>query len=83
MTETVTIEKQVWESTLHCSMVLQAENNKLKKWREELNAFALKVAKENAQLKELLTECRRPVCWYVDIFKNKAELLTKIDEALK
>lgn len=38
---------------------------------------------ENAQLKELLKECRRPVCWYVDIFKNKAELLNKIDEALK
>lgn len=27
---TVTIEKQVWESTLHRSMMLQAENDKLK-----------------------------------------------------
>lgn len=27
---TVTIEKQVWESTLHRLMVLQAENDKLK-----------------------------------------------------
>jgi len=42
-----------------------------------------KIILENKQLKELLKECRRPVCWYVDIFKNKAELLTKIDEVLK
>lgn len=26
----ITVEKQVWESTLHRSMVLQAENDKLK-----------------------------------------------------
>jgi hypothetical protein len=38
---------------------------------------------QNAQLKELLRECKRPVCWYVDIFKNKAGLLIKIDEVLK
>lgn len=37
---------------------------------------------ENTKLKELLKECRRPVCWYVDIFKNKAELLTKINQVL-
>lgn len=37
---------------------------------------------ENTKLKELLKECRRPVCWYVDIFKNKAELLAKINQAL-
>lgn len=30
MTENVTIEKQVWESTLNRSMVLQAGNDKLK-----------------------------------------------------
>lgn len=35
---TITIEKQVWESTLNRSMVLEAEN---------------------AQLKELLKECKR------------------------
>lgn len=30
MTETITIENQVWNSTLHRSMVLQAENEALK-----------------------------------------------------
>lgn len=35
MTETVTIEKQVWESTLNRSMVLQAENDKLKELLKE------------------------------------------------
>lgn len=30
MTKTVTIEKQVWNSTLHRSMMLQAENEALK-----------------------------------------------------
>lgn len=32
---TVTIEKQVWESTLHRSMVLEAENTKLKELLKE------------------------------------------------
>lgn len=36
MTEIVTIEKQVWESTLHRSMVLQAENDTLKDKIERL-----------------------------------------------
>ena len=70
------IEKQVWESTLHRSMVLQAEN---------------------AQLKELLKECRnilneqtfhRNTCLETDeTLRNrivkKAEILQKIDEVLK
>lgn len=47
--------------------------------KEEISAYK----RLTAQLKELLKECRRPVCWYVDIFKNKAELLTKIDEVLR
>lgn len=53
MTETVTMEKQVWKSTLNRSMVLQAENAQLKKWCEEFNA--LEVYKENDKLK---TDCR-------------------------
>lgn len=61
MTETITIEKQVWESTLNRSMVLQAEN---------------------AKLKELLKECKMPLKVYNELFGNKAELLTKIDEVL-
>lgn len=36
MTETVTIEKQVWESTLNRSMKLQAENDTLKDKIERL-----------------------------------------------
>ena len=31
----ITVEKQVWESTLHRSMVLQAENTKLKELLKE------------------------------------------------
>lgn len=79
----IRVEKDVWESTLNRSMVLETENDKLKKWCEELNAFALKVAKENAQLKELLKECRRYIdIWgYTDIHGNA--LLPQIDEVLK
>jgi hypothetical protein len=66
MTQTVTIEKQVWESTLHRSMVLEAEN---------------------AQLKELLKECREEIAsveWdSVANDRNQMKLLTKIDEVLK
>ena len=38
---------------------------------------------ENAQLKELLKECKTPLEVYNEMFGNKEELLTKIDEALK
>lgn len=78
MTKTVTIEKQVWESTLNRSMELQAENDKLKKWCEELNAFALKAAKENAKLKELLKEVKD----YLPEFETPMDILAKIDEVL-
>lgn len=65
------------------------EWEQLQNWADFTNDYhelreKLEIAEyENAQLKELLKECRRPVGWYVDIFKNKAELLTKIDEVLK
>ena len=49
MTETVTIEKQVWESTLHHSMVLQAENEQLKEKIERLEK-QLKIAVEALEL---------------------------------
>lgn len=39
MTETVTIEKQVWESTLHRSMVLQAENDNLKELLKRIKDY--------------------------------------------
>lgn len=54
----ITVEKQVWASTLHRSMVLEAEN---------------------AQLKELLKECRD----YLPEFETPMDILAKIDEALK
>lgn len=38
---------------------------------------------ENAQLKELLKECKMPLKVYNELFGNKEELLTKIDEVLK
>lgn len=37
----------------------------------------------NAELKELLKECKMPLEVYNEMFGNKEELLTKIDEALK
>lgn len=38
---------------------------------------------ENAQLKELLKECKMPLKVYNEMFGYKTELLTKIDEVLK
>lgn len=35
----ITVEKQVWESTLHRSMVLQAENDKLKELLKEVKDY--------------------------------------------
>lgn len=43
----------------------------------------LNVIDENQQLKELLKECRTPLEVYNEMFGNKEELLTKIDEVLK
>ena len=39
----ITVEKQVWESTLHRSMVLQAENDKLK---EQINHLSRTQARQ-------------------------------------
>ena len=63
----ITVEKQVWESTLHRSMVLQAEN---------------------AQLKELLKECKE-VIKNVDTYYGNYDstngylVINKINEALR
>lgn len=60
---TITIEKQVWESTLNRSMVLEAEN---------------------AQLKELLKECREEIGDEIDDCTDpRIELFAKINEVLK
>jgi hypothetical protein len=68
MTDTITIEKQVWNSTLHRSMVLQAENEELK----ETNA-ALKV-----ELKEvcdvLIRKCPEMTDWVMSNWKNLYEV---------
>lgn len=42
MTETVTIEKQVWESTLNRSMELKAENEKLKEYERIVTSYNMK-----------------------------------------
>lgn len=86
MTETVTIEKQVWESTLNRSMVLEAENDKLKfenKWYSELLDEA---AKDVGYLKELLKEIRGKL-HYINtpvnrhnIFSN--DFIKKLDQVL-
>lgn len=90
--EKILIEKQVWESTLHRSMVLQAENEQLK---EEVSRESYKVSEAYCyveELKELLKECKE---YMQDIqgqieedeytmARNTAKLVkTKIDEALK
>lgn len=56
----IAIEKEVWESTLNRSMVLEAEN---------------------AQLKELLKECRYELDGEFGI--GAANLVEEIDEVLK
>lgn len=62
------IEKQVWESTLHRSMVLQAENEQLKE--------LLKECKHIMSIEKDFASCH--------FEKNKlTELLDKIDEVLK
>lgn len=71
-----------WQKTLQA---LDAAHKAIKMEDETINRLVRSGKQcncENAQLKELLKECRRPVCWYVDIFKNKAELLAKINQAL-
>lgn len=55
MTETVTIEKQVWKSTLHRSMVLQAENETLKELLKEykdITAIALLYTKDDKEFEK-------------------------------
>ena len=95
MTETVTIEKQVWESTLHRSMVLQAENEELKEILErhkkatakaQIRSCDLEII--NAQLKELLKKANKFLKDYGFTFDGKdcAEAFkvhTKINEVLK
>lgn len=65
MTDIIAIENQVWASTIHRSMVLQAENDKLKERNDSLNnrdinlcRIANGIRDENFALKELLKKCR-------------------------
>lgn len=91
----VTIEKQVWESTLNRSMVLEAENArlrhdvgnlgyKIKNQRHEINNRL----KEIKRLNELLKECKHIMSIEKDFAschfeKDKlCKLLTKINQAL-
>ena len=55
------------------------ENAQLKKWCEEFNA--LEVAKENAQLKELLKECQNMIAFKHEVYEEDA-LIKEIDEVL-
>lgn len=51
--------------------------------RKLLREYIKDTTNENARLEELLKECRTPLSVYNEIFGNKEELLTKIDEVLK
>ena len=55
------------------------ENAQLKKWCEEFNA--LEVAKENAQLKELLKECQNMIAFKHEVYEEDA-LIKEIYEVL-
>ena len=70
MTETITIEKQVWESTLHRSMVLQAENGKLKE----------KIEKQLKIVKKYLPLIKRNVSVGSLAYTHVANAQTKIKE---
>lgn len=69
------IEKQVWASTLHRSMVLEAENAQLK----ELLKWCAKIMREPAVYIGTLEEKER----YINNLHKKQQLLYKIDEVLK
>lgn len=65
----------------------EAENKRLKhdvgnlgyKIKNQRHEIERQIA-QNAQLKELLKECKTPLEVYNEMFGNKEELLTKIDE---
>lgn len=73
MSETVTIEKQVWETTLNHSMVLEADNKRLKQqlaiavealnWYDRLEkmliAGKLQQVKKEEQQKKLFVKLRK------------------------
>ena len=87
-----TIEKQVWESTLHRSMVLQAENEQLEsKLQLKETAYDFDTARleeENTKLKELLKEANNWLkAFYAyeqsDFVREKVkQCLTKINQVL-
>ena len=49
----------------------------------EVKRMFLKANDEINKLKDLLKECKTPLEVYNEMFGNKEELLTKIDEALQ
>jgi hypothetical protein len=75
----ITVEKEVYEAVLRNSVKvadLEAENMQLRQFCEEFNA--LKVAEENAKLKECLKNCR-------ELFDtwDYPNIVKEIDEVLK
>lgn len=64
----ITIEKQVWESTLNRSMVLEAENYKLKE-----------LLKECAEL----MDSTGTIAMHIDVYRQrKKDVLNKISQVL-
>ena len=60
-----------------------------KEWLEKTKSLKVlaeaycKEKQKNDEIKELLKECKMPLKVYNEMFGNKEELLTKIDEVLK
>ena len=68
MTETVTIEKQVWESTLNRSMVLEAENAKLKEQLKDCLEVLEMVASETIDFPRTVDESIEKIQMKKDLF---------------
>ena len=74
----IRVEKQVWESTLNRSMVLEAENTQIKELLKECKSYV------NSRFIETRERLNKPYMATDKVLHKKAEkLLTKIDEVLR
>ena len=77
----ITVEKQVWESALNRSMVLQAENEQLKKLLKECSIANTALVSIMDWLRKATIPEQRENC--AKLFEKTQELQKQLDEALK
>ena len=85
MTETLQKTENVAENIANKKLQLLKQVSAFE-LRDQLQIKDMRISKlkeKNAELKELLKECKMPIEVYNEMFGNKEELLTKIDEVLK